>query len=111
MIYMLSCETIENGGGIYAYELAQNGFLEQRLYFPCDRPMYAVKCKRGLCVLLRQPFENNENSGYFYIDERLQNPTKIKSTQGKCACHLYVDDEDVYIVNLGIFVLYRKKIK
>ena len=99
MVYILSCETIENGGGIYSYELTGNGILEKRGYFSCDRPMYAVKCGKGLCVLLRQPFENSEESGYFYLDENLQNPTQIRSTQGKCACHLCVDENDVYIVN------------
>lgn len=69
MIYILSCEIIENGGGIYAYDLTENGELKKCNYFPCDRHMYAVKCKKGLCVLLRQPFENSENSGYFYIDK------------------------------------------
>jgi 6-phosphogluconolactonase (cycloisomerase 2 family) len=98
-IYILSCEKVENGGGIYAYDLTGNGKLEQRKYFPCDRPMYAVKCEKGLCVLLRQPFENSKNSGYFYIDEGLQNASEIKSTQGVVACHLCVDNDDVYIVN------------
>ena len=99
MIYILSCETIENKGGIYGYDLTKNGELIQIAYFPCDRPMYAVKSEKGLCVLLRQPFENSENSGYFYIDEDLQTATGIKDTQGVVACHLCVDDGDVYIVN------------
>lgn len=99
MIYILSCQTIQNGGGIYAYDLTENGELEQRVYFACDSPMYAVKCEKGLCVLLRQPFENSENSGYFYVDEALQNTTEIKDTQGEVACHLCVEKDDVYIVN------------
>ena len=99
MIYILSCETIENKGGIYGYDLTKNGELIQIAYFPCDRPMYAVKSEKGICVLLRQPFENSENSGYFYIDEDLQTATGIKDTQGVVACHLCVDDGDVYIVN------------
>ncbi len=99
MIYILSCAAIENGGGIYAYDFTEHGELEKCKYFPCDRPMYAVKCKKGLCALLRQPFENSENSGYFYLDESLQTSTKIKDTQGKCACHLCVDNDDAYIVN------------
>lgn len=99
MIYILSCQTIQNGGGIYAYELTEKGTLEQRNYFPCDRPMYAVRGEKGLCVLLRQPFEDSENSGYFFMDEALQNATEIKSTQGKVACHLCVEKDDVYIVN------------
>lgn len=99
MIYILSCETTKNGGGIYAYEVTGNDEFIQLAYFPCDRPMYAVKCKKGLCVLLREPFENNENSGYFFVDENLQTATEIKSTQGIVACHLCVDNDDVYIVN------------
>lgn len=99
MIYILSCETIKNGGGIYGYDLTECGELIQLAYFPCDRPMYAVKCKKGLCVLLRQPFEDNNFSGYFYVDENLQTATKLKSTQGVVACHVCVDNDDVYIVN------------
>jgi 6-phosphogluconolactonase len=99
MIYILSCETIENKGGIYAYELTKNGTLEKRAYFPCDRPMYAVKCEKALCVLLRQPFKNSNFSGYFFVDENLQNATEIKDTQGVVACHLCVEKDDVYIVN------------
>lgn len=99
MIYILSCETIENKGGIYGYDLTKNGELIQIAYFPCDRPMYALKSEKGLCVLLRSPFKNNENSGYFFVDESLQNATEIKDTKGVVACHLCVDDGDVYIVN------------
>ena len=99
MIYILSCDTIANKGGIYAYNLTENGSLKQAGYFPCDRPMYAVKCEKGLCVLLRQPFLNDNFSGYFYIDEGLKTATQIKSTQGVVACHLCVDNSDVFIVN------------
>ena len=99
MIYILSCETIENKGGIYAYDLYNSGELVQQAYFPCDRPMYAVKCEKGLCVLLRQPFAENENSGYFFIDEALKNASEIQSTQGIVACHLCVENNDVYTVN------------
>ena len=98
-IYILSCETIENGGGIYGYDLTEKGELIQLAYFPCDRPMYAVKCEKGLCVLLRGPFADNNFSGYFYVDESLQTATEIKSTQGVVACHLCVENDDVYIVN------------
>ncbi len=99
MIYILSCETIENGGGVYGYDFKENGELIQLAYFPCDRPMYAVKCEKGLCVLLRQPFENDNYSGYFFVDENLQSATEIKSTQGVVACHLCVENDDVYAVN------------
>ena len=99
MIYILSCETIERGGGIYAFDYTESDGFKKQGYLLCDRPMYAVKCEQGLCVLLRQPFDNSDESGYFYIDESLQNPTQIKSTKGKCACHLCLGNNDVYIVN------------
>ena len=98
MVYLLSCETPENGGGIYAYNL-DNGTLKKCAYFPCDKPMYAVKCERGLCVLLRKPFTNLDESGYFFIDEKLENASEIKSTKGVVACHLTTDCDDVYAVN------------
>ena len=97
-IYLLSCEIPQNGGGVYSYELTENGKLKKLRYFPCDRSMYAVKCKNGLCVLLRQPFSDTEDSGYFFIDEELNDPSKLFSTKGKCACHLTAEDS-VYIAN------------
>lgn len=99
MIYILSCEKIEKGGGIYSFDLNTNGQLIKKDYYACDRPMYAVKCKQGLCVLLRQPFDNDNNSGYFFIDDSLCKATKIKSTKGIVACHLTVNNNDIYIVN------------
>lgn len=99
MIYILSCEDIKNGGGIYSFDLLDDGVLKKKNYYPCSRPMYAIKCEAGLCVLLRQPFDDNENSGYFLIDYDLQEVTKIKDTKGMCACHLTVHGNDVYVVN------------
>lgn len=98
-IYILACEKIENKGGIYAYDLTEKGTLEKAQYFPCDRPMYAVKCEKGLCVLLRQPFKTSEHSGYFFLDENLKNATEIQTTKGIVACHLCVEKGGVYAVN------------
>ena len=98
MIYVLSCDTVNNGGGIYLYGV-NNGVLEQRAYFPCDRPMYAVKSENGLCVILRQPFDNSDYSGYFFIDSNLKTASEIKSTKGVVACHLLVDNGNVYTAN------------
>ena len=33
MIYIASCETAKNGGGIYAFDLTEDGMLEKRKYF------------------------------------------------------------------------------
>ena len=98
MIYFLSCETTKNGGGIYAYNLVDNK-LEKEKYYPCDMPMYAVRCEKGLCVLLRKPFNDSEHSGYFFIDENLQTASDITTTKGVVACHLCVENNSVYTVN------------
>jgi hypothetical protein len=33
MIYVLSCETVENGGGIYGYDLTEKGELGKLAFF------------------------------------------------------------------------------
>lgn len=98
-IYLLSCQKPSAEGGIYTFDLNGAGELKKEGYYKCDRPMYAVKCERGLCVILREPFENRTESGYFFIDEDLKNASEIKDTGGEVACHLSVIDEDVYIAN------------
>lgn len=98
MLYLLSCERVEKGGGVYAFDL-QGGKLERRKYFPCDRPMYAVKSEKGLCVLLRQPDENDPFGKYFFVDENLEQASEAKSTQGVVPCHVCADGENVYVVN------------
>ena len=98
-IYVLSCDTVDKKGGIYAFDLTNDGKLKKKDYLPCDRPMYAVKCSKGLGVLLRAPYDRINFSGYFYVDEKLKNSTNIKSTQGLVACHLCVDGEELYSAN------------
>ena len=99
MIYFLSCETIQHNGGIYAFEIEESGLLKRKKYYPCDRPMYAVKSKNGLSVLLRCVFEKDGMGGYFFIDENLQNATETISTKGIVPCHLSVKNGDIYVVN------------
>lgn len=97
-MYILSCEKPEKGGGIYRCETDGNG-LKINAYLPCDRPMYAVKASGRLHVLLRAPFANGENSGYFSCSEDLSDKTDVRDTLGRVACHLCVIGEDVYIAN------------
>lgn len=98
--FVLSCAAVDAGGGVYRYQLNENGAAKQLGYFPCDRPMYAVKGENKLCVLLRAPFENEE-SGYFEINYDLDESTATewKGTRGVCACHLAVEGTDTYVVN------------
>ena len=97
-MYILSCEKPENGGGIYRCETDGNG-LKINAYLPCDRPMYAVKSSCRLHVLLRAPFANGENSGYFSCAEDFSEKTEVRDTLGRVACHLCVIEKDVYTVN------------
>ena len=97
-MYILSCEKPEKGGGIYRCEI-NDGSLKINAYLPCDRPMYAVKSSGRLHVLLRAPFENCENSGYFSCAEDFSDKTGVRDTLGKVACHLCVIENDVYIAN------------
>ena len=98
--FLLSCATIDAGGGVYRYQLSETGETQRLGYFPCDRPMYAVKGENKLCVLLRAPFGNDE-SGYFELDCDLNenSATKLQGTHGVCACHLAVEGTDNYVVN------------
>ena len=97
-LFILSCEEKSRGGGIYKFLLTANGELKRLAHFPCDKPMYGAIDGQNLCVLLRAPFKNSENSGYFFIDKNLKTPSGVKSTLGKCACHLSAD-KDVFIAN------------
>lgn len=97
-VYLLCCAPVNEGGGICRYELNAEGEAKLTAAYPCDRPMYAVRKNERLCVLLRQPFEDTE-SGYFEIDETLNDATKTTGTKGVCACHLAVDGADAYVVN------------
>lgn len=97
-VYILSCDTVERGGGVYRCAIQDNGELRQNAYYPCDRPMYAVFDRDRLLVLLRQPFSDNQESGIFTLSPDLDCPTAILTTKGKCACHLCADN-DVYVAN------------
>lgn len=96
-IYLLSYETVENGGGVYRYSLA-NGKFEKTGYFPCDRPMYAALRGEKLHLLLRAPFQASNESGYAVLDN-FRDFGGLKGTKGVCACHLDVENDDTYIVN------------
>ncbi len=96
-----SCETIANKGGLYTFRLTEAGTLEKRCYLPCDRPMYTTLDNGRLHALLRQMFGNE--SAVFSLalqeDGKLTDATEPLSTHGLVACHLSVEETDVYTVN------------
>lgn len=96
---ILSCATQKDGGGVYKCAISSSGKVQIEKYFACEKPMYAVKDESGIHLLLRAPFADSENSGYTILSNDFSKSTTIKDTLGKCACHLAVDQSDVYIVN------------
>lgn len=99
-IYLLSCAEASEGGGVYKYGLTETGKLKEIAYLPCPKPMYAAISDGRLHILLRSPFtaNDNNNSGYFSCKTDFTDRSEIRSTLGRCACHLAVD-KDAYIVN------------
>ena len=97
-VFLLSCASVAQGGGVYKYALTNQGTLEKQAYLPCDKPMYAVNDGKRLHILLRSPFSDGENSGYFSCKTDFTDVSTVQNTLGKCACHLAVD-KDAYIVN------------
>ena len=83
---------------MYKYEITGTGDLRKIAYLPCPKPMYAVINDKRLHILLRSPYETNDNSGYFSCRTDFTDCSDMKNTLGKCACHLAVD-KDAYIVN------------
>ena len=97
-LFVLSCADESSGGGIYKFTLTSGGELKKTGYYPCDKPMYGAIDGDELFVLLRAPFSGGENGGYFKIHKKLKKSSEIKSTLGKCPCHLCAD-KDVYVAN------------
>jgi len=98
-LYLLSCAETAEGGGVYRYFLSADGHLTREAYLPCARPMYAVYGGGRLHILLRAPFPDSGNSGYFSCAPDFSDPTPPQDTLGQCACHLTADGGDVYIAN------------
>ena len=99
-IYIASCV---KDGGIYHYTLEENGTLRYVSKTPADRPMYMIAKDGKMYTILRQPFENSDDSGIFTMNisesGELQAPSPICSTKGTVACHLDISDGNIYAVN------------
>lgn len=96
ILYIAACSP---EGGVYAYRLKTDGRLEFLHKTPCDRPMYLAHADNKMYVLL---LDSEESRLVRYTAARggvLENPEDLGGTKGKCACHLAVDGERVYITN------------
>lgn len=97
-IYVASCV---QDGGIYHYTM-EDGRMTLSDITRLDRPMYMVIQDRKMYVVLRAPFSSEESGVIVYdIDERgmLINPSEVMSTHGEVACHILVQNEDIYCAN------------
>ncbi len=99
-IYIASCE---KGGGIYRYSMSDDGMLTFADKTPLDFPMYMAKTNGRMYVVLRAPYTESDESGVcsFKIeaDGSLSDRREHGGTKGKVACHILVDDGEIYCVN------------
>ena len=95
-VYAASCR---EDGGIYKYDLSEEGRLTSVASIRLDRPMYFVKEGGSIHTLLRAPEGFGGNSGYLEVSPELTRVSEISSTDGVVACHLAAVREGVYAVN------------
>ena len=98
-IYISSCT---KDGGVYHYLLNENGKLEYIDKLAVDCPMYQIYDGKKMYILLRAPFESNDDSGLICAEVdgySLVNKTEPVTTKGRVACHLCKSDNDIYCVN------------
>ena len=99
-LYIASCR---DDGGIYRYKLNEKGETEFCGKTDCPEPMYMIRQKDKMYVLLRAPFENSKESGLlvYHIAENgdLINPSETIPTKGEIACHLTLWDDNIYAAN------------
>ena len=90
-------------GGLYRFELTEDGALRPCGVIPADRPMYAIWQDEILYVLEREPDAGTHESALrrFAVrpDGAYRELGTRQSTQGVCAPHLCVRDGVVYAVN------------
>lgn len=99
-IYIAACD---KNGGIYHFTQNDDGSLTEKNFYPLDRPLYMTVEKNKMYIILREPFDDDTNSGVMSFeiekDGSLIRPVECESTEGKCACHLTVKDGNIYCVN------------
>ncbi len=99
-IYIASCA---KDGGIYQYTMDENGTLTLVEKIELDRPMYMTINNKKMYIVLRAPFSDSTDSGVIVYDidaaGKLVNPSEIQSTKGEVACHITVENTDIYCAN------------
>ncbi len=97
-LYFASCS---DNGGIYHYKVEKDNFKFCEKY-ECKKPMYLAIENNKIYALLKKP-KNDENSYCFDLDlledGGFGNSSNLINTKGVVACHLFVQNNNVYAVN------------
>ncbi len=103
MNYHLYIAACDEHGGILHYRLGENGIPVFCDSIPLPRPMYLCLNGSQMHVLLRAPWNGNQNSALCTLDiipdGSLQGSSDYRSTEGIVACHLSAVDDMVYTAN------------
>lgn len=100
-VFFADCDT---EGGVYRYDMLEDGTLQLGSKLQLDRPMYLELHGDHLYTIVR-PVDTTKESGFLKMvvqkDGSLQVEGETYSTLGFCACHLTVDEEtgEAYVVN------------
>jgi 6-phosphogluconolactonase (cycloisomerase 2 family) len=100
MLYIAACN---KEGGIYRFELKNDGSLVKKGFTPMEMPMYMAEKDGRMHIILREPFLDSKESGYLSYDicedGSLYNPSELVSTGGEVACHILATEEAVFTAN------------
>ncbi len=101
MLLLSACAAEKKGGGVYSCRLTENGRLIPLSRLSCDCPTYTAVEGKSVYTLLRNGC--GTHSGVIRTallkDGSFGESTDPESTEGLVACHLTVDNGDIYTVN------------
>ena len=87
-------------GGAYRYHLYHDGTVKLQKKIPMPSPMHLQLEKNFLWAVLRHPFDGSKESGIAKYDvDTGKQVGDILSTKGEVACHIAVDEGDIYCAN------------
>ena len=87
-------------GGVYRFRLYEDGGIEVCKKLPIPSPMYIQLKGNRLWAVLRAPFSDSNQSGVAAYDVTTgKQITDIFPTKGEVACHIAVEEDDVYCAN------------
>ena len=101
-IILFSSVTHLEGGGIYRAHLDNEGKLTPYAYVPADQPQYGAVSGGRIFFTLRAPFPGSKLGGLSYLPLNFGNGDKISAPINLCgliACHIAVQDNDIYTAN------------